>query len=411
MSLESIFWDHQLRQVDQFWHRAQWTFPFLILLPEDHRYHRVNPGQLFTGSGQVAPPRPPVPSRAPGLLLAFGVARGRSRSPSRGTVSTASRVSVTRPESPPPGNWHNGGIWQPPQYSAAPHLPFSVWPLENQNSRAGVVEKVSGNRIDLRAWLRSCQDVQYPFKHFQTHENYPEDVSPKRYYILSFFFAKVHTGPDSSGPGPFHTRSTAHSIGPCYNRRRVDWDHSKWCNCTLTGASSPLHSFFCLGSKRTGHIQWDRSELSRLIHQAWNSTKNTARIMILALGWGSAEAVRSGGELACIARTLNGGAVHHKSGRLWVVHTDSHFLQGLAFKTDAVDPAAAFWLWLWVLLFLCVFLEQWDVPRWTVPLLCRRLPNFCCDGKTPVAAHSQLVVAHMFLFRTWPVASLVSFFK
>ena len=64
--------------------------------------------------------------------------------------------------------------------------------------------------------------------------------------------------------------------------------------------------------------------------------------MILALGWGSAEAVRSGGELACIARTLNGGAVHHKSGRLWVVHADSHFLQGLAFKTDAVDPAAAF---------------------------------------------------------------------
>ena len=32
-------------------------------------------------------------------------------------------------------------------------------------------------------------------------------------------------------------------------------------------------------------------------------------------------------------------------------------------------------------------------------------------GKTPVAARSQLVVAHMFLFRTWPVASLVSFFK
>jgi hypothetical protein len=79
----------------------------------------------------------------------------------------------------------------------------------------------------------------------QTHENYPEDVSPKRYYILrGFFFAKVHTGSDSSGPGPFHTRSTAHSIGPCYNRRRVDWDHSKWCNCTLTGASSPFQFVF-----------------------------------------------------------------------------------------------------------------------------------------------------------------------
>ena len=208
------------------------------------------PGQLFTGSGQVVPPRPPVPSRAPGLL-ASAVARGRSRSSSRGTVSTASRVSVTRPESPPPGNWHNGGIWQPPQYSAAPHLPFSVWPLENQNSRAGVVENVSGKQKELRAWLRSRQDVQYPLEESfvkylarilgqsaispdqltdlrlleydpQTHENYPEDVSPKRYYILRVFFAKVHTGSDSSGPGPFHTRSTAHSIGPCYNRRRVD---------------------------------------------------------------------------------------------------------------------------------------------------------------------------------------------
>ena len=329
------------------------------------------PGQLFTGSGQVAPPRPPVPSRAPGLL-ASAVARGRSRSPSRGTVSTASRVSVTRPESPPPGNWHNGGIWQPPQYSAAPHLPFSVWPLENQNSRAGVVENVSGNQIDLRAWLRSRQDVQYPLEESfvkyltrildqsaispdqltdlrlleydpQTHENYPEDVSPKRYYILRGFFSQ------RSIPDPIRA-------APALSIQEVQ--HIQLAHATTVGgltgiirsgavAPSRVHhhhsnSFFCLSSKRTGHIQWDRSELSRLIHQAWNSTKNTARIIILALGWGSAEAVRSGGELACIARTLNGGAVHHKSGRLWVVHTDSHFLQGLAFKTDAVDPAAAF---------------------------------------------------------------------
>jgi hypothetical protein len=66
----------------------------------------------------------------------------------------------------------------------------------------------------------------------------------------------------------------------------------------------------------------------------------------------------------------------------------------------------------------CCFCVFWCLFFWNSEMC--RAEQFLCfaagyrifaDGKTPVAARSQLVVAHMFLFRTWPVASLVSFFK
>ena len=158
-------------------------------------------------------------------------------------------------------------------------------------------------KIDLRAWLRSRQDVQYPLEESfvkylarildqsatspdqltdlrlleydpETHENYPEDVSPKRYYILRVFFRK----------GPYRIRFER---APALSIQEVQ--HIQLVHATTVGgltgiirsgaiAPSRVHhhhsnSFFCLGSKRTGHIQWDRSEFSRLIHQAWNSIK------------------------------------------------------------------------------------------------------------------------------------------
>ena len=66
--------------------------------------------------------------------------------------------------------------------------------------------------------------------------------------------------------------------------------------------------------------------------------KNSSNVVVLALGWGDGQVIKSGGEAACLDKTLQGGAVHHKSGRLWVVNTSTHKVQGLAFQMEAEDP-------------------------------------------------------------------------
>ena len=82
----------------------------------------------------------------------------------------------------------------------------------------------------------------------------------------------------------------------------------------------------------------DRAELSRIVHHAWCASKNSSNVVVLALGWGDGQVIKSGGEAACLEKTLQGWAVHHKSGRLWVVNTSTHKVQVLAFQMEAEDP-------------------------------------------------------------------------
>ena len=133
---------------------------------------------------------------------------------------------------------------------------------------------VSGNQIDLRAWLRSRQDVQCPLEESfvkylarivdqsaispdqltdlrlleydpQTHENYPEDVSPKRYYILRGGFSQRSIPDPIRAALALSIQEVQHiQLAHATTVGGVDWDHSKWCTCTLTGASSPFQFVF-----------------------------------------------------------------------------------------------------------------------------------------------------------------------
>ena len=97
-------------------------------------------------------------------------------------------------------------------------------------------------------------------------------------------------------------------------------------------------SFFSLGSKRTNDRAWDDKEMARITHAAWYAAKNTSNILAVAVGWGTAEAVKQGGEWECVQKTMNGGCVHHQRGRMWVTNENSHKLLGFAFRVAAESP-------------------------------------------------------------------------
>ena len=118
----------------------------------------------------------------------------------------------------------------------------------------------------------------------------------------------------------YHRYFDKQGIGPS----RLHFDFSK--------------SFFSLGSKRANDKSWEALELSGLIHNGWHSSKNASNLLLVAIGWGSGEVIRSGGEEQCLRRTVSGGCVHHKNGRMLVTNVDTHRITGLAFSVHATDP-------------------------------------------------------------------------
>ena len=101
-------------------------------------------------------------------------------------------------------------------------------------------------------------------------------------------------------------------------------------------------SFFALGARRTGDPKWDSQELTRILHNGWHAPKNACNVLLVAVGWGTGENIDVGGEHPCIQKTKDGGIVHHRRARLWVCHTDSHLIHGIAFCSTATDPEAPF---------------------------------------------------------------------
>ena len=96
-------------------------------------------------------------------------------------------------------------------------------------------------------------------------------------------------------------------------------------------AASKLHhsdseSFFAQAYVLS-YTEYDNEETARIAHMAWNLAKNEARVLLLGLAWGTAETVHQGGEGRCIELTKGpqGGCVHHKNGRMWVIATRFHF--------------------------------------------------------------------------------------
>eukprot|EP00435_Cladocopium_sp_Y103_P038635 s1196_g10.t1 len=262
----------------------------------------------------------------------------------------------------------------PGLFLVSPAFP-GLRPVPNQNfvpvsPPVHSVENISvtANQADIRAWIRQHHDPQFPISsafvkyfaqqldtggvklhHLQAlklavfdpqQHCHTDDETLKTYYVLS---ARL-----SDRVVPPQTRAA-----PALNIEEVI--HLQFAHASSMGgivgilkdgriAPPRLHfdfsqSFFCVAAKRTSDIQWDRSEQSRLINSAWNFTKNTSNILVLGTAWGNGRVVYQGGEQECLRQTLHYGAVHHKSGRMWVVNTNSHCIQQLAFATDAEDPA------------------------------------------------------------------------
>ena len=122
-------------------------------------------------------------------------------------------------------------------------------------------------------------------------------------------------------------------------------------------AASKLHhsdseSFFAQGFK-LGQTTWDDQELGRILHNGTTLSKNECGVVFLGLAWGTGEVVHQGGEGQCISMTKPGkhGCVHHKRGRMWVISTQSHVLQGLAWNSQEKAPSSIFSWFSWFVLF------------------------------------------------------------
>ena len=114
--------------------------------------------------------------------------------------------------------------------------------------------------------------------------------------------------------------------------------------------------FFALGARRTGDPKWDAQELTRILDNGWHASKNACNVLLVAVGWETGENIDVGGEHPCIQKTKDGGIVHHRRAKLWVCHTDSRLIHGIAFCSTATDPEGPFYgpfllFLLWFLLF------------------------------------------------------------
>ena len=114
-------------------------------------------------------------------------------------------------------------------------------------------------------------------------------------------------------------------------------------------APSKLHfaeseSFFAQGFK-VGYTSWEAHELGRILHNGTNLSKNECGAIFVGLAWGTGKTVHNGGEGECIDLTRgpnSQGCVHHKRGRMWVINTHSHYLTGIAWRSDSQAPVRFF---------------------------------------------------------------------
>ena len=101
---------------------------------------------------------------------------------------------------------------------------------------------------------------------------------------------------------------------------------------------SDSNSFFSLGARKTGDLEWDMKEFARIIHNTWYLSKQQCSLIFVGTAWGEATAVKEGGEYKCCELTREAGTVHHQRAKMWVTNTNSHLLTGIAFPVTATPP-------------------------------------------------------------------------
>ena len=178
------------------------------------------------------------------------------------------------------------------------------------------------------------------------HEQDPEDRLPLFYYVMRVpGFRKRARIPDSDPPEPQRANQSR-------NMKAIE--HIMICHTSNPGgakgilneakiAPSRLHvadsnSFFSLGARKTGNLEWDMKEFARIVHNTWYLGKQQCSLVFVGTAWGEASAIKEGGEYRCVQLTKESGTVHHQKAKMWVTNTNSHVLTALAFPVTATPP-------------------------------------------------------------------------
>ena len=346
-------------------------------------------------------PGPQRPPRNP-LLVSTNTVPRPSMSPQE---QQRKRLKESTPTTLPPGNWSQEfGVYDP--YSRnietdetsedesrqapttdneAPFNAFGAADPRNVSDTTGprnvsdtAAVSLTSEQTEIRAWFRAHQDrvcqlddgfSRWLSRLLDQNQITPAEMGPLRMLTYRYQDYAQHGSVDTREevfyvlPLP-HFRKTAQipQSEPPAPRRAFPGhptiEHVSLVHATTVGglkgifnsgkiSPSILHdpdsmSFFALGARRTGDPKWDSQELTRILHNGWHASKNACNVLLVAVGWGTGENIDVGGEHPCIQKTKDGGIVHHRRAKLWVCHTDSHLIHGIAFCSTATDPEAPF---------------------------------------------------------------------
>ena len=328
-------------------------------------------------------PPPPPPMTDPQMWRPPAVVVPQPRPPGFLYCTFAPRQDPQVGQSPPgaPGASRPFSVFPPvigthtvPRPMAPPPSGDPVIPVENLIDTS-VSPTVTPNQTEFRAWINGRVHPSFGMKdtmvHYisrmldvakykvsdlqdlkllkydpQDHEQDPGDRQPLYYYLQRIpGFRQRAKIPDHQPPPPQRANQAL-------NLEAVE--HVMISHTSNPGgasgilkeakiAPSRLHvadssSFFSLGARKTGHLEWDMKEFARIIHNTWFLSKQQCSLVFVGTAWGTAVAVKEGGEQACCDLTHNGGTVHHQRAKMWVTNTNSHILTAIAFPVTALPP-------------------------------------------------------------------------
>ena len=203
--------------------------------------------------------------------------------------------------------------------------PYSAFPLPTRPDRA-----ITTQEADFRAWLRQQQDPNHPMtseqlkyvasslclaqldiaqlRPLQVFEFDPTWIHPlcedpptiQYFYVLPILQFKSRLGFGEDIPPKPRRALNADGRDAIEHIQLVHATSPRGLRGILTEAKlrpSKLHqadscSFFAIGYRKSFDLQQDRWETARVLNSGWQASKNTARILVLCLGWGDGKTLK-----------------------------------------------------------------------------------------------------------------------
>ena len=156
--------------------------------------------------------------------------------------------------------------------------------------------------------LADLQDLKLTKYDPKDHEQNPGDRQPLYYYVLRI-------------PACRHRAKIADDLPPSPQRANQALNLPAIEHVMIAHTSNP--------GGACGILKEAKIAPSRLHVSDSNS---------VCMAWGTAVAVKEGGEQACCDLTKEGGTVHHQRAKMWVTNTNSHILTAIAFPVTALPP-------------------------------------------------------------------------